>query len=233
MLAPVRDLKSARAARGLTQAQAAAQLGVSQSYVAMLEAGSRRLTPELARRAVRAFGLAPTALSPHHTVAVGRRAESSALAADLAALGYPGFAHLTPRRWTPRNPARVLLDTVEQDEVEARVVEALPWLVLRYWPLDQAWLVREAKLRDLQNRLGFVVTLTRRLAERQGDSDTAAALTHLEAQLERSRLAREEPFCRASMPEAELRWLADHRSADARRWNLLTDWTADALRYAG
>lgn len=232
-LAPVRDLKSSRVARGLTQAQAAGRLGVSQSYLAMLEAGKRRLTPELARRAVRALGLAPTTLSPHHADTVGRRAEAPALVADLAALGYPGFAHLTPRRWTPKNPARVLLDTVEQDDVEARVVEALPWLVLKYWPLDQAWLVPEAKLRDLQNRLGFVVTLTRGLAERQGDGDTAAALAHLEAQLERSRLAREEPLCRASMPEAERRWLVDHRSADARRWSLLTDWTVDALRYAG
>jgi len=229
----VKDLKSARSARGLTQAQAAARLGVSQPYLAMLEAGTRRLTPELARRAVRAFGLAPTALSPHHADTSNRRAEAPALAADLAALGYPGFAHLTPRRWVPQNPARVLLDTVERDDLEARVVEALPWLILKYWPLDQAWLVREAKLRDLQNRLGFVVTLARGLAERQGDGDTAAALAHLEAQLERSRLGREEPFCRASVPEAERRWLGEHRSADARRWNLLTDWTVDALRYAG
>jgi transcriptional regulator with XRE-family HTH domain len=215
----------------LTQAQAAARLGVSQSYLAMLEAGKRRLTPELARRAIGALGLTPTALSPHHADPPSRPG-TPALAADLAALGYPGFAHLRPRRWVPKNPARILLDTVEQDDLEARVAEALPWLILEYWPLDQAWLVREAKLRDLQNRLGFVVTLARGLAERQGDNDKASALAHLEEQLERSRLAREEPLCRGSMPEAERRWLVDHRSADARRWNLLTDWTVDALRYA-
>jgi hypothetical protein len=206
---------------------------VSQSYLAMLEAGTRRLTPALARRAVRAFGLAPTALSPHHADSTKRRADAPALAADLAALGYPGFAHLAPRRWVPRNPARVLLDTLERDDLEARLVEALPWLVLKHWPLDQAWLVREAKLRDLQNRLGFVVTLARGLAERTGDDARAVALGLLEAQLERSRLAREEPLGRASLADAERRWLVDHRSADARRWNLLTDWTVDALRYAG
>jgi hypothetical protein len=126
-----------------------------------------------------------------------------------------------------------LLDTLEQEDLEAPVVEALPWLIKKYWPLDQAWLVREAKLRDLQNRLGFLVTLARGLAERQGEDEKATALAHLEGQLERSRLAREEPLCRASMPEAERRWLADHRTADARRWNLLTDWTVDALRHAG
>ena len=190
------------------------------------------MTPELARRAVVAFGLAPTVLSPHHETA-RRRAEASTLAADLAELGYPGFAHLRPRRWVPRNPTRVLLDALERDDLEARVVEALPWLVLKYWPLDQAWLLREVKLRDLQNRLGFVVTLARGLEERRGDGDKAAALAQMEAQLERSRLAREEPLGRASLPEAERRWLADHRSAEARHWNLLTDWTVDALRYTG
>ena len=92
--------------------------------------------------------------------------------------------------------------------------------------------MREAKLRDLQNRLGFVVTLARRLAARARSKDTARALTELEARLERSRLAREEPFCRASAPAAERRWLAAHRSPDARRWNLLTDWRAEHLSYA-
>ena len=225
------DLRAARSARGLTQAQAAARLGVSQSYLAMLEAGKRRLTPELARRAVGALGLTPTALPPHRAETASRPG-TPALAAELAALEYPGFAHLRPRRWVPKNPARILLDAVERDDLEARVAEALPWLILEYWPLDQAWLVREAKLRDLQNRLGFVVTLARGLAERQGADDRATALARLEAQLERSRLAHEEPFCRASMPEAERRWVVDHRSADARRWNLLTDWTVDALRHA-
>jgi transcriptional regulator with XRE-family HTH domain len=229
----VKDLKSARSALGLTQAQAAARLGVSQSYFAMLETGARRLTPELARRAVRVFGLTPTALSPHDVEPRSPRTKAPALAADLAVLGYPGFAHLRPGRLTPRNPAQVLLEAMERDDLEARVVEALPWLVLKYWPLDQTWLVREAKLRDLQNRLGFVVTLARGLAQRHGDDDKAADLARLEAQLERSRLAREEPLCRASLPEAELHWLVDHRSADARRWNLLTDWTVDALRYTG
>jgi transcriptional regulator with XRE-family HTH domain len=216
----------------LTQVQAAARLGVSQSYLAMLESGKRRLTPDLARRAMRAFDLAPTVLPPHRAGIAGPRTDASALAADLAALGYPGFAYLRPRRWKPKNPARVLLDALERDDLEARLVEALPWLIVRYWPLDQEWLVREAKLRDLQNRLGFVVTLARRLSERARQDGRTSVLTALEARLERSRLAREEPFCRASLAEAERRWLADHRSPDARRWNLLTDWTADALRYA-
>ena len=84
---------------------------------------------------------------------------------------------------------------------------------------------------DLQNRLGFVATLARRLAERGGDAPKARALSELEAALDRSRLAREDTLCRTSLHPAERRRLAAHPSEDARRWNLLTDWTADALRY--
>jgi len=110
-------------------------------------------------------------------------------------------------------------------------VEPLPWLVLRYWPLDREWLVRHAKLHDLQNRLGFVLTLARRLAERAGDEPKARAVSDLVTELEPSRLAREDTFCRASLARAEQRWLKEHRSVDARPWNLRTDWTADAVRH--
>ena len=91
--------------------------------------------------------------------------------------------------------------------------------------------MREAKIRDLQNRLVFVVNLARRLAERGPDAPRATALRDLEARLDRSRLAREDTLCRASMPDAERAWLREHRPDDARHWNLLTDWTVDLLRY--
>ena len=73
--------------------------------------------------------------------------------------------------------------------------------------------------------------LARGLAERAGDELKTRALADLEAQLDRSRLAREDTLCRASLPEAERRWLIEHRPDAARHWNILTDWTADALRY--
>jgi hypothetical protein len=153
------------------------------------------------------------------------------LAKDLAGLGYPGFAYLRSASWKPKNPGEVLLAALGQDDLEARLVEALPWLVLRYWALDWNWVVREAKVRDLQNRLGFVVGLACRLAERAHDDRVAQTLAHRERELERSRLAREDTLCRAGLPEPERRWLAEHRSQAARHWNLLTDWTADAVRY--
>jgi hypothetical protein len=157
--------------------------------------------------------------------------DAGTLADDLAGLGYPGFAYLRPRNWKPKNPTDVLLRALAQDDLEARLVEALPWLVVKYWPLDREWLVREAKLRDLQIRLGFVVSLACRLAERAGDARKARALNELETELERSRLAREDTLCKASLPEPERRWLAENRPEEAKHWNVLTDWTGDALRY--
>ena len=223
------DVRTARLARGWSQQQAAPRLGVSQPYLAMLETGARRLTPALARRVVRTYGLEPTVLPP---APPGRApVDTEALVGDLAALGYPGFGYRRPQHWTPRNPVEVLLTALAQEDLEARVVEALPWLLLRYGVGDPEWLVREAKVRDLQNRLGFVVGLAHRLAERRPDAPRGTALRDLEATLDRSRLARENTLCRASMPDAERAWLREHRSDEARRWNLLTDWTVDLLRY--
>src|ERR1700675_1132159 len=72
----------------------------------------------------------------------------------------------SPSALDAENPAEVLLGALAQDDLEPRLVEALPWLVLRYSTLDWSWVVREAKVRDLQNRLGFVVGLARQLAVR-------------------------------------------------------------------
>jgi transcriptional regulator with XRE-family HTH domain len=222
------DLKAGRTAKGWSQTRAAARLGVSQAYLAMLENGSRRVTRDLGVRAMTVYGLPPTALpaeGPQQDVSAG------SLAGDLAALGYPGFAHLRPRRWRAKNPGQVLLSALAQDELEARLVEALPWLLLRYGNVDHEWLVREAKLRDLQNRLGFVASLARGAAARGRDERLVERLKSLEAVLDRSRLAREETLCRASLSEPERRWLQVNRPDEARHWNLLTDWTPDHLRH--
>jgi transcriptional regulator with XRE-family HTH domain len=225
------DLRAARVAREWSQVEAADRLGVSQPYLAMLERGQRRLTPKLALRAAKVYDLAPTSV-PRSRRELPVRLNAATLARNLAGFGYPGFAYLRPRRWTPKNPGEVLLSALAQNDLEPRLVEALPWLVLRYSTLDWSWVVQEAKVRDLQNRMGFVVGLAAQLAVRVGDERKARSLVDLEARLDRSRLAREDTFCRAPLPEPERRWLAEHRPEAAKHWNLLTDWTADALRYA-
>jgi transcriptional regulator with XRE-family HTH domain len=223
------ELKTGRQRKGLTQLQAAARLDVSQPYLAMLENGSRRVTPKLARRAMQLYRLPPTALPV--SVAASVHASPETLAKDLAALGYRGLAYLRSRHWRPKNPGEVLLTALAQDDLEARLVEALPWLVLTHSTLDWEWVVREAKVRDLQNRLGFVICLARRVAERAQDVPKAQTLRNVESELERSRLAREDTLGRESLPEPERRWLEENRPDDAKHWNVLSDWTAEDLRY--
>src|SRR5947199_556875 len=190
------DLKTGRLAKGWSQVEAAGRLKVSQSYLAMLEGGVRRMTPDLARRAMRVYDLAPTALPPSELNVASNQTASETLASDLAALGYPGLAYLRPRNWKPKNPGEVLLSALAREDLESRLVEALPWLVLKFWPLDRDWLVREAKLRDLENRLGFVVTLARGLAERAGDLPRALPRAEFDAVLERGRVRGGGAWCR-------------------------------------
>lgn len=152
------------------------------------------------------------------------------LAADLAALGYPGFSHLKARQ--KKNPAEVLLSALNARDLNSRLTEALPWLLLEYSNLDWQWLVKEAKVRDLQNKLGFLVSVARRLAERQGNSEKAEWLRSKEATLKRSRLLREDTLCHDSLTRAEREWLDTRRSEDAKYWKLLTDLTPEHLSYA-
>jgi hypothetical protein len=72
------------------------------------------------------------------------------------------------------------------------------------------------------------VTLARQLAEQRGNAEDAARLVQAEHALEYSRLQREDAF-RPSMTEAERRWLRQHRSAEATRWNVLTSLNASEL----
>jgi transcriptional regulator with XRE-family HTH domain len=221
-------LKAGRLKAGLTQVQAARRLGVSQPYLSQLEKGDRPVTTELARSAATLYRLPATALPMPETAS--EDGDPERLARLLAGLGYPGFAHLRSRK---ANPAAVVLEAILQKDLEVRLTEALPWVLLTYSELDWFWLVRRAKLRDVQNRLGFLVALAKDLAA-TGPQFLAALgpLSAAEEQLERARLAREDTLCRDSMPVAERRWLEATRSPLARHWNLLTGLTVAQLSYA-
>jgi len=97
------DLREARRKKGWTQVETAEKLGVTQAYLSMLERGRRTLPltwlawqwklSTLPRQPCRCASrplLAPV--------------QSEKLSLQLAALGYPGFAHL--RAKAQRNPAR-------------------------------------------------------------------------------------------------------------------------------
>jgi transcriptional regulator with XRE-family HTH domain len=221
------QLKAGRLRAGLTQVQAAGRLGVSQPYLSQLEKGERSVTTELARSAATLYRLPATALPMPDTAPKG--ADPDRLARQLAGLGYPGFAHL---RSLKANPAAVVLDALVQKNLDVRLAEALPWVLLTYPDLDWSWLVSQAKLQDAQNRLGFLAALAKNLAATRPQFQSAfERLSAVEEGLERSRLAREDTLNRESMPEAERRWLETNRSPLARHWNMLTGLTADQLSH--
>jgi DNA-binding XRE family transcriptional regulator len=225
------EFKRARKDRKWTQQKIAKRLGVSQTYVALLERGKRQFSPHLGRKAVRVLNMSPAAL-PVTKNPFSLSADR--LAYELGALGYPGFAHLRSVR--KRNPAEVLLTALAQDNLEARVTEALPWLLLQYAEMSDAnkkWLLAEARLRNLTNRLGFVATLSKEVARRSGDttSQRYQSLLKLEEDLLQSRLDREDTLCQSSLSLNEREWLKEVRPQEAVNWHLLTDWRPEHLPY--
>lgn len=221
-------LKAAREEARLTQGEAAAKLGLTQAYFSMIEGGRRRVTEEVAVRAVDAFHLPPTAL-PLKADPQGALS-GSGFRAELGALGYPGFAKF--RVGKPKyNPARLLLLAICQDVLDKGLVEALPWLLVKYVDLDWQWVLRNAKVFDCQNRLGFLVDVAEDVAKKLDDVERRGELREMKRMIEWSRLAREDTLCAEAMGEVERKRLRRRRSARARHWNLLTDMEAKRLAY--
>jgi transcriptional regulator with XRE-family HTH domain len=207
--------------------QAASALGVTQAYLSMVECGHRPVTGRVAARAMETFDLPPTALplEPENSLLWN----DDELKTDLGTLGYPGFSYL--RAEHKRNPAELLSYALNQPDLDARVVEALPWVACEYVDMNWDWLVGHAKQRDRQNRLGFVVTLAAELAEKSGDSSRSEKLNQYRKLLDRSRLVREDTLCHDSMTRAERKWLEENRPSEARHWHLLTDLDLKHLAY--
>jgi transcriptional regulator with XRE-family HTH domain len=214
------QLKEARLMRGQNQQEAADHFGVTQAYFSMLEKGIRKPSRKLAQRLMRFYNLPPTVLptTPFDTT----KGSPETLARELGRLGYPGFAHLATGQ-KKMNPADFLLMALSQNNLEARTAEGLPWLVAKYPDMNSEWLVQNARSENLQNRLGFAVTLAHEVSNN-------ATLLNLENALEDSKLAKEDSFCR-QLSDGERRWLREHRSAEAEKWNLLSDLRPESVRY--
>src|SRR5947207_9591091 len=101
------DLKEGRTRKGWTQQEAARRLGVSQPYLSLLENDSRPVPENLAHKASALFGLSPTRLPMKTSWHSLQAKENDALAAELAALRYPGLSYLKVAR--KPNPTEVLL----------------------------------------------------------------------------------------------------------------------------
>jgi transcriptional regulator with XRE-family HTH domain len=220
------QLKLVRLRAGMTQDRLAARLGVSQPYLSLLETGARRVPEHLARSAARVLHASPAVLPVPAEPKARRRDFSRA----LAALGYPGYSHLRGGR--PLNPALAVFEALSQASLDARVAQGLPWVLLKYPELDWDWLERNARLRNLQNKLGFLVAVARRVAERSGQANPVAVLTAVEQALESSRLAAETTLGKEAMPLSEKVWLRANRPRLAEHWNVLTSLSPEHLPYA-
>jgi transcriptional regulator with XRE-family HTH domain len=223
------ELREARRQKSWTQQEAAARLGVTQAYFSMLENGQRVLPYSLARKVAEMLD-APATTLPLREEHTAEQTDEEKLRAELAALGYPGFTHLRGR--ARRNPAEVLLRALNEANLDSRVVEGLPWLALTYADMDWDWAVRNAKLLDRQNRLGFVTTMAHQLAAKAPDEARARKLKEYAGVLDRSRLVKEDTLCHDSLTNVEKEWLRANRPAEAEHWNLLTDMKAENLAYA-
>ena len=205
------DVLQWRKRNGLTQVNAASLLGVSQPYLSLLEKGARPLTATLRDRMKVARGK------------VERETSDDRFRAQLSALGYPGLAHVAKSRPKPR-AADLLMAVLARPDADARVVEALPWLVGTYQnQLDFGWLVRQAKLQNLQNRLGFLLQVAG-----VHKSEGLSAVR----ELERARLLQEDTLCWDSMPAAMREWMRANRTPLAEHWNVLTRLRAEDVHNA-
>lgn len=226
------ELKKARQNAGWTQARLAERLGITQAYLSLMEAEKRRMPDRVKRGVASVLRLPPIFLPVAVPRALDPTATDARLEQGLARLRYPGLEY----RRTPgerRNPVELLLLGLAADELDPRLAEGLPWLLLKFEGYDSEDLVRRAKNLDLQNRLGFTVSLARRVAERNpvfGNRRTE--LEKLEQGLEPSRLAREDTYGRREMSPRMREWLKSNRTPEAEHWNLLSDLRPEHLPYA-
>jgi transcriptional regulator with XRE-family HTH domain len=213
------NLRNVRNQRGWNQQDLALRLGVSQTLVSLWEHGERKV-PTRRLHQLRQLGMKLDAvmLPMRDEVSLG----GGDYAQELSNLGYPGFAHFQSDepRW---NPAELLVNALSERNLDRRVAEALPWLALRYSEMDWDWVKREAKLRNLQNRLGFTLVLAKKLAFQKRGMEAAARLEKQEESLRESLLAKQDTYCYERMTQAERKWLQTRRTLDAAAWHVLSD----------
>jgi transcriptional regulator with XRE-family HTH domain len=217
-------LHQARQKAGLSQVEAAGKLGVSQTLLSMMEKGKRSVSYAVAVRAVQVLHVSPEQLP----VFEEKRHNDQQLAADLGALGYPGYSYL---RSDPRNPGEVLLDALDRDNLDARVVEALPWVPLRYPNMNWNWLTSQAKLRNRQNRLGYVVNLAARVALKNDQRPVARCLYKNVVGLKEARLVKNDTLCQSSWRPSQRKHAHERRSKLAKFGNLDTRLTEKDLAH--
>ncbi len=228
-----RTLKNARRKAGFTQKRLAQVLGCSQPYLSLMERGKRAVPRAMERKLVRLLGLPATCL-PLKSKSPRRSSVHDWARRKLGELGYPGFRYLAKSHRPSLNPMDVLLQVLGSERCDPRLVEAMPWLLLRFPDLDRELLVAEARQRNVQNRLGFVVALATEAATSTPQcSDRLRKLNMLSEALETFRLAREDDLGQGFKSTRLRDHLRENRVDAAAHWNVLTDLEPRHLSHVG
>jgi transcriptional regulator with XRE-family HTH domain len=222
------ELLNARQTAKLEQIDAAKKLGISQPYLSLLESGKREITEKIALRAVKMFRLPPTSIPPKFNFEDSQPVSNEILREDIAALGFADFAGFK-KKTRHKNPADVLFQAISKDNLDSETLKALPWLIVEFYDLKWEDVVKACKLNNLQNRLGFLISLAINIAVKKGEFKKASSLSTIIAELEKSKLFREEYLCNSSPTPDEQTRFKSKRSKEAESWRIFTDLNIEDL----
>lgn len=148
----------------------------------------------------------------------------------LGGLGCPEFRYLAPAT-VEVDPREVLLEALRAEDMDQRVIDALPWVLAHRSDLDLRKLTDQVRAAGLQNRLGFLIEVTVSAAKSLRYSEVTKRLEPWLVVLREVRHPNEDTLAKASMTQVERRRLRRSRSSSARFWRLLTDMNAkDAVK---
>ena len=153
------------------------------------------------------------------------------IVAELARLGFPGFAYYAKRGQESCDPAELLLDAIDRPDLDARIVEGLPWIPFRFPDLRWDWLIFEAETRGRQNRLRFVASLAKSTAERRSMTKLSSTLFAVIGRIDQIRLEMNDTLCQESWPSVQRQAAHQQRSALAAHWDLDTRVTESDLAH--
>jgi hypothetical protein len=136
----------------------------------------------------------------------------------LGSLGYPGFAYLGSG--DPVDPAELLLDAIDRDDLDSRVREGLPWVARAYPGLNWDWLAAESERRMRQNRLGFIVALAALSSSHLAVHEKLIAVAQRIAEFRRDEW---DTLCSKSMTKVERTRIHSQAFPIAVRWRIDSD----------
>jgi hypothetical protein len=156
--------------------------------------------------------------------------ENQTLAQHLAFIGYPGYGYLRQSCERGETPMKVLLEILSCIDPEPRLIEALPWIILHHWRMDFHRLIERAKTSHVQNQLGFLVSIARRISQTGRNHLRTEALKQIEAELDNVRV-NGEFFLFPIKTTVQRDWIASNREPEAKHWGILATLKPEHIDY--